>query len=140
MAVCNANYEFIMIDVGAFGSQSDGGVFAASEFGKMLHNNTLSLPTPTPLYPGGERIPFCFVGDEAFPLKPNLLRPYAGRTQALPLEENVYNYRLSRARRTIENSFGILAARWRIFHTPIKTLQKYVDYIIQANKNITKIY
>jgi len=64
-------------------------------------------------------IPYIIVGDAAFPLRTNLLRPYPERN--LPnivtnssysvswLLENraVFKYRLSHARRGIENSFGI---------------------------------
>lgn len=54
-----------------------GGVFAHSEFDKALERNSLSLPEPRPL-PGttAPELPFVLVGDEAFPLRNSMLRPY----------------------------------------------------------------
>lgn len=70
------------------------------------------------------------VGDDIFPLKPWLLKPYAGKNLTEP--QRVFNYRLSRARRTIENVFGILSAKWRIFRRPIRANTDLVDKIAQA--------
>ena len=60
-------------------------------------------------------MPYFFVGDEAFPLKEKFQKPFP--RASLTFEKEVYNYRLSRARRISENAFGILAARWRA-HLP----------------------
>lgn len=53
LGACDVNYCFTAIDIGAFGSESDGGVLARSEFGSRLINNTLDLPKDTSL-PGSK--------------------------------------------------------------------------------------
>lgn len=54
LAVCDARYKFKVIDVGAPGRMSDGGVFQAAEFGKRLLSGTLAFPGSKPL-PGETR-------------------------------------------------------------------------------------
>ena len=65
----------------------------------------------------GEDLPYCFVGDEAFPLQADLLRPYPRNQRGtnLPYPKMIFNYRLSRAGCLVENAFGILAQRFRIY-------------------------
>ena len=103
-----------MVDIGDSGRHSDGGVLSNSVFGQALEQNTLSLPPDRAL---PDKLPFVIVGDEAFPIKSNLMRRYPRRY--LAEAQAIYNYWLSRARRVVENVFGILASRWRIFRRPI---------------------
>ncbi|XP_019700619.1 protein ALP1-like isoform X1 [Harpegnathos saltator] len=131
MAICDANYKFIWIDVGDYGSNSDGGVWANSNFGQSLQHDTAHIPLPKVL-PGATNMLLCvFVGDEAFPLKPYLMRPYPRRLLTSD-SQRIFNYRLSKARRTIENAFGILVSRWRILRRPIQCKEKTAHKIVLA--------
>ncbi|XP_062515124.1 uncharacterized protein LOC134190672 [Corticium candelabrum] len=130
MAVCDAHYRFLIVDVGDSGRRSDGGVLAQSAFGQALESGTLSLPSSRELPGTATRAPYVFVGDEAFPLRTHMLRPYPGRN--LPDAKAVFNYRLSRARRIIENSFGILTARWQLFRKPIVAQPEHVVTFTKA--------
>ena len=113
-----AYYCFILVDIGDAGRHSDGEVFSNSTFGKAVIDGTLPLPLLVLyLVPLSLTYHTVIVGDAAIPLKINLMRPYPGRNLSEPQAN--FNYRLSRARRVIENSFGILAARWCIFRRPI---------------------
>ncbi|XP_060845266.1 uncharacterized protein LOC132924841 [Rhopalosiphum padi] len=121
MAVADANYKFIMIDVGAYGKDSDGGILSNSNILKRLENKTLKLPYPKKLPNSNVTGPYTFIADEAFPLRTYIMRPYPRR---LLNDENksYFNYRLSRARMTIECAFGIASAKFRILQ---KSMQKW---------------
>lgn len=52
----DAHYRFIAIDVGSYGRNSDGNVFAKSILGNALENKRLDVPEDTPLENNGEYI------------------------------------------------------------------------------------
>ena len=88
-----------------------------SAFGQAMEADELSLPEAEVLPGSDSPVPYVFVGDAAFPLKTYMLRPYPGRF--LTEGKRIFNYRLSRARRIIENTFGIMASKFRIFRRAI---------------------
>uniref|UniRef100_A0A1I8M9Y5 DDE Tnp4 domain-containing protein n=1 Tax=Musca domestica TaxID=7370 RepID=A0A1I8M9Y5_MUSDO len=118
MAIADASYKFLYIDVGSYGRISDGGVFRKTSFNKGLVNEKLNLPPPEPLPGRTVSVPYVLVADDAFAMTPNILKPFSVRN--MNAIQRIFNYRLSRARRVIENAFGILSARFRVLPTPIK--------------------
>ena len=130
LAVCDYNYCFTLLDIGDYGRQSDGGVLSNSAFGRAIKNGSLSLPGDENIDGLRLPIPYFFVADQAFPLTNYMLRPYPGTY--LPLNQRIFNYRLSRARRVIENAFGILATKFRIFRRPIVAKPDKVTKITEA--------
>ena len=60
------------------------------------------------------------------------MRPFPRGTACLSLDELVFNCRLSRARRIVENAFGILVQCWRIFSRKLNLLPDNADSIIKA--------
>ena len=135
LALVDANYRFIYVDIGEYGSNSDGSVFRASVFGQKYLNHRMGVPGDKflPNFHSDDPLPMVFVADEAFPLLPILMRPYPKtHPNTLPREEAVFNYRLSHARIIVENTFGIFSQRWRIFDRRIPLDAKHVDKIVQA--------
>ncbi|XP_067940367.1 uncharacterized protein [Watersipora subatra] len=116
MAACDANLKFTLIDVGQAGRWSNAG--------------TMAIPGDEHIQGYPNALSYCFVGDEAFPLKTWLVRPFPGR--AITNQQRVYNYRLSRARRTIENAFGVLSSRWRVLQRTMIGQPERVSTIVRA--------
>ena len=130
LAVCDAKYCFTFVDIGAYGSTNDASVLSETLYGTAFDEapTKLNLPSPAPVE--GQNLPYVLLGDDIFPLKPWLMKPYPGKNLDEP--QRIFNYRLSRARRTIENAFGILSAKWRVFRRPIRANVELVERITKA--------
>ncbi|GAB0094378.1 uncharacterized protein DMENIID0001_096690 [Sergentomyia squamirostris] len=130
LGVADSMCRFLYVSIGALGSNSDGGVLRDSRLGHLLENDALNFPAPEPLVPGDTPIPYFFLGDEAFGLKHWCMVPYSGTH----LDDNCrkFNYRLASNRSKIENAFGILASKWRIFNGTISAAQEQVDHFVKA--------
>ena len=116
--ICDAKYNFTLLDISQYGSKYDIGVLAQLKMSIVFKNNTLNFSESEVLPATNLDIMYFLVGDGIFMLKLWLLSLYPGR---LPqLLEMICNYHHSRSRRVIENVFRILRTCWRIFSHPIK--------------------
>ena len=104
LAIVGANAQFIAFQLGDAGSQSDGGIFKHGSISKLCKSE--QFPPQSPLPATSLEAPYYLIGDEAFALDVNLLKSYPHRS-AMGVEK-VFNYRLSRPRRIVENAFGIV--------------------------------
>ena len=126
LALVDADYKFLYVDIGCQGRLSDGAVFRNSSFHTDLINENLKLP-PTRSLPvlfepdsfledtcDTPTLPYVFIADDAFPLTTRCMKPYPQRD--LSASKRLFNYDVSRGRRTTENTFGIiLVNRIRIY-------------------------
>lgn len=94
MAAVDAKYRFLMVNIGAYGSNADSTVFAACEFGKAwLHSpEKLNIPNDKPLPGTATPLPYVIIADEGFALKTTIMRPFPGKN--LTIRERIFNYRL----------------------------------------------
>ena len=136
LAAVDATYKFIWVDMGRSGGSSDGGLFRCTAFGNKVLTNELGLPPDEKITKSysATPMPYVMVGDEAFPLVRNIMRPYPGRKKnKLGPKKTIFNYRLSRARRLVESAFGILASRNRVFKSTSCMLpENYTKVILAA--------
>lgn len=132
LAVCDAHKNFVYVDIGSYGKQSDGGIFFHSSFGKRLDSINLNFPPPAFLPHTNTTFPYFIIGDSAFPLKENLLTPYTGNHMNLTDIEANFNHEQSSVRKIIENVFAIFVRRWQVFIGPINMQPKNVEKIVMA--------
>lgn len=144
LAVCDADANFIYVNVGGYGSQADGNVWTNCALGKTLSTKKYSFlmydinTTGTAIrtgeinWPPSKNLPnstteyhYFFIGDEAFPVSKHLLRPYSGRN--LDGEKTYFNEKQKSTRNVIERTFGIFANMFRIFRGELQSTPKNAE-------------
>ncbi|CAB4011981.1 Hypothetical predicted protein [Paramuricea clavata] len=109
-AVVECKYLFRNIVIGWPGNVHDARILSNSEFFKIGEQNKL-LPENYHVNVGGKFMGTVILGDPAYPLLPWLLKPYPENPNTIR-QHREFNYRLSRARVTVENAFGRFS-RWK---------------------------
>jgi hypothetical protein len=126
--IADPNYGFIYTNFDTNGRVSDGGVFEYADFYNKLQIECLKIPESSDVK--GKKLPHFFVGDEAFSLRKDFLKPY--NVKQLTTERKIFSCRLSRVRRIVENIFGILVARFGIFKTHIDFQLDNIKYVMAS--------
>lgn len=142
MALVDADYCFRYVDVGCKGRRSDGGVFKNTKLYKKLEEKSLKIPPPSIFQvPYAIKIPYVILADKAFSLSEYTMKPFKGEP-ARGSQERIFNYRLSRGRRVVENAFGILSSVFRVLRKPMllepKTATKIVLTTIHLHNYLRK--
>lgn len=128
-ASVNAHGKFTFIDVGKNGRINDSTIYKEGPLYESIQNGSLNIPQGRKLQQN--YISYFFIGDDAFPISKNLMKPFNPNLH-LTVAQQVFNYRLSRARMIVECVFGRLAARFLIFHQPIETDLNTTELIIKT--------
>ena len=131
-AIVDVKYKFMTVDIGAYGRHSDSGVFTESSVFCHLEAESLNLLSPRQIPHTNITLPYVLVCDQGYPLKEYLMRPYPTENDIVSRQKEISNYRLSRARRTVECAFGILVAKRRCLKTELQANPEHVDTIIRT--------
>ncbi|CAH2001492.1 unnamed protein product [Acanthoscelides obtectus] len=76
----------------------------------------MKIPQPSILQiPHVFKVPYVILADKAFALNEYTMKPFQGEPERGSIER-VFNYRLSRGRRVVENAFGIASSVFRVLH------------------------
>lgn len=130
MALVDSNYSFLWVQIGDTGSSSDGQIWNHCDLQTALSTNVLGVPPPDRLPADDVVTPYYIIGDDAFAMKTWLMKPFPRRS--LQPTEAIFNYRLSRARRVVENAFGILANRFRCLLSALQIRVDNVQLIVRT--------
>ena len=130
-AVVDARYLFRDVVIGWPGSVHDARVLSNSELYNLGLQGKLFDPSITERVLGVDLNPV-ILGDPAYPLLNWLVKGYP-ENQNTPSWQCNFNYRLSRARMTVENTFGRWKGRFRRFLKRVDMTVSSATYLVAAS-------
>jgi hypothetical protein len=77
---------------------------------------------------GEKSVPFFFIGDD-FALSENLVKVYPGR-HSKGSKERIFSFRICRARRVVEDVFGLASSIFRVFRKPVLSEPENVHLVV----------
>ncbi len=116
-AMCDARCRFVSLSSSLCSSSHDASVYKCSNFAEMIRDG--KLPNN-----------FHVVMDEAYPCTEYELTPWSGKD--LTVEQDAFNFYLSRQRQCIERAFGMLVGRFGIFWRPLKINMSRIPLVISV--------
>ena len=96
LAIVDAEYTFVAVDTSSYGREGDAGIYLKITFGQNIQNNKFPLPPSTAPLATNDKVSHVIVGDEAYALHENLMKPYPKCQSLIDPSKAIYNYRLSR--------------------------------------------
>ncbi|XP_067615356.1 uncharacterized protein [Eurosta solidaginis] len=129
---CDAKYKFTGIDVAVHQNKEVGEVWTTGFESKVI-KGLLHLPERKFLPNSNIRFPYYFVGDSTCALKPNIMRPFPDISSKYKRDNiETFNWHLNRTYQKIDNTFGVIAARWKIWTTPMVMAPKKMEIVVKA--------
>lgn len=122
-------YRFVYFNVGTPGRCNDSSIFEKSALKRELDGCQLFDELSCSFQ--NVSVPICILGDSAFKLSPNLMKPYPFSTEQSDAEK-VFNYTLSKCRRVVENCFGHLKSRFRRLGKGLDNEIRHANLIVKA--------
>ncbi len=91
LAIADADYDFLFVDIGTEGASNDAGINNQSSFKTALSSGASQFPTVPRNDP--LEVQYHLRGDTAFPLTESMMKPF--HQKSLDPKEQIFNYRFS---------------------------------------------
>jgi hypothetical protein len=115
-ATCDANCRLIFLSIKCPGGTGDSEEFYGTRLDTFLKS----------IQPGYDA-----VANNSYTLSATLLIPYSGSDKRYP-HKDVFNFYTSQSRIKIEQAFGMMVNKWRVFKKPVELKLSAIPTLVES--------